>query len=254
MNERTFDSEWFSEEEFWRVSFPFMFGSGRLDVAGAEAEQMIALSGCESGDLLDMCCGPGRHSTAFAERGFRVTGVDATPFLLEKARERAEREGADIEWVESDMREFVRPESYDLALSLFTSFGFFEDDADNRRVLEHICQSLRPGGSLVLDVLGKEVLARKFVAVDAQETEAGEMVVQRRHIFDDWSRIGTDWIFIGGNRVRRFHLRLWLYSGRELRDMLFAAGFDAVELYGNLLGGPYGPRADRLVAVATRAG
>ena len=247
------DPDWFSEEEFWRVSFPFMFGSGRLDVAGAEVEQMIALTGCESGDLLDMCCGPGRHALAFAERGFRVPGVDATPFLLHKARVRAERAGADIEWVESDMREFVRPESYDLALSLFTSFGFFEEEADNRRVLEHICQSLRPSGTLVLDVLGKEVLARKFNAVDAQESETGELVVQRRHIFDDWSRIGTDWIFIGGDGVHRFHLRLWLYSGQELRDMLLAAGFDGVELFGNLIGGPYGPSAERLVAVATRA-
>lgn len=249
-----FDPDWFSEEEFWRASFPFMFGAGKLDIADTEAEQMIALSRCEHGDLLDMCCGPGRHSLAFARRGFRVTGVDATTFLLDKAREEAEREGADVEWVESDMREFVRPESYDLALSLFTSFGFFEDDADNRRVLEHICRSLRPGGALVLDVLGKEVLARKFQASDAQESPTGEVVVQRRRVFDDWNRIATDWIFLGDDGVRRFHLRLWLYSGQELRAMLLGAGFDAVELYGDFLGSAYGPQATRLVAVATRAG
>ena len=248
------DPDWFSEEEFWRVSFPFMFGAGRLDAADAEVEQLIALSGCESGDLLDMCCGPGRHALAFAQRGFRVTGVDATAFLLDKARERAEREDAEVEWVESDMREFLRPESYDLALSLFTSFGFFEDAADNRAVLGHLCQSLRPGGTLVIDVLGKEVLARKYVAVDAQESPTGDIVVQRRRIYDDWSRIATEWLFVGDDGVRRFHLGLWLYSGRELREMLLAAGFEAVELYGDFLGSAYGPQASRLVAVASRAG
>ncbi len=254
MIENKHDHDWFSEEDFWRVSFPFMFEAGRLDIAGEEAEQMIALSGCESGDLLDMCCGPGRHSLAFAERGFRVTGVDATGFLLDKAREQAERDGVDVEWVESDMRTFVRPESFDLVLSLFTSFGFFEDAADNRGVLENFCQSLRPGGSLVLDVLGKEVLARQFVAVDAQESPTGDLVVQRRRVFDDWSRIATEWIFVGDDDTRRFHLALWLYSGQELREMLLAAGFDAVELYGDFLGSAYGPEADRLVAVASRAG
>jgi len=254
LSSNDFEPDWFNEEEFWRVSFPFMFGTGKLDIADAEAEQMIGLAGCESGDVLDMCCGPGRHSLAFAKHGFRVTGVDATAFLLDKAREHAEMEGADVEWVESDMREFVRPESYDLALSLFTSFGFFEEAADNRTVLEHICRSLRPGAALVVDVLGREVLARKFQASDAQESPTGDLVVQRRRIFDDWSRIATDWIFIGDDGVRRFHLRLWLYSGQELREMLLAAGFDTVELYGDLLGGTYGPDATRLVAVARRAG
>ena len=251
---KDYDPDWFSEEDFWRASFPFMFGTGKLDVGDEEADQMIALAGCDSGAVLDMCCGPGRHSLAFARRGFRVTGVDATAFLLDKARQRAEREGLEVEWVESDMREFVRPESYDLALSLFTSFGFFDNDGDNRTVLDRIRRSLRPGGTLVLDVLGKEVLAGKFQAVDAQESPTGEVVVQRRRIYDDWTRIATEWMFVGDEGVRRFNLCLWLYSGRELREMLMAAGFEAVELYGDFQGSDYGPEASRLVAVASRAG
>jgi SAM-dependent methyltransferase len=247
-------SDWFDEEEFWRVSFPFMFPAERVETAEVEADEIIALTGCESGALLDMACGPGRHALAFARRGFRVTGVDATAFLLDKARERAKAEGLEVEWVESDMRGFVRPASYDLSTNLFTSFGFFEDPADNLAVLEHAHESLRPGGTLVLDVLGKEVLARKFQAMDAQESPSGELIVQRRRVFDDWTRISTEWMFVGDDRTKHFHLRLWIYSGAELRQMLFEAGFDAVELYGDFAGGPYDTEADRLIAVAGVAG
>lgn len=246
--------EWFTEEEFWRVSFPFMFPPERVEVAQAEADEIIALTDAGPGDLLDMCCGPGRHSLAFAKRGFRVTGVDATAFLLDRARERGEAEDVTVEWVESDMRKFVRPESFDLSINLFTSFGFFEDPGDNLAVLENVRRSLRPGGSFVLDVLGKEVLARKFQAMDAQESADGELVVQRRRVVDDWTRIETDWMFISDERTRHFGIQLWIYSGQELRQLLFEAGFDAVELYGDLAGGPYDTAADRLIAVAVRAG
>ena len=69
--------------------------------------------------------GPGRHVAALAKRGFRVTGVDLSPFLLRRAQELAQRESFGIEWVQEDMRSFLRPEAFDLAISLFTSFGYF---------------------------------------------------------------------------------------------------------------------------------
>jgi SAM-dependent methyltransferase len=67
-----------------------------------------------------------------------------------------------IELVEGDMRDFRRPASYDLALSMFTSFGYFESRADDLRVLRNVRESLKPGGVFVVDVMGKEWLARHF--------------------------------------------------------------------------------------------
>jgi len=48
-----------------------------------------------------------------------------------------------IELVQADMRGFVRPEGFDLALSLFTSFGYFDDAEDDLRVLRNVHRSLR---------------------------------------------------------------------------------------------------------------
>lgn len=58
-----------------------------------------------------------------------------------------------------DMRTYRQAEALDLVINLFTSFGYFEDQADDKLVMRNIFESLRPGGKLVVDVLGKEVLA-----------------------------------------------------------------------------------------------
>jgi trans-aconitate methyltransferase len=88
--------------------------------------------------------------------------VDRTAFLLERACERAQAAGLDLELVQADMREFRRPAAYDLAVSLFTSFGYFDALEDDLRVLRNLRASLTPSGVLVMDMVGKEWLARHF--------------------------------------------------------------------------------------------
>ena len=103
--------DWFADEHFWERLFPIMFSPERYARAGQEIDELLALTGVRSGRVLDMACGPGRHAVAVAERGFRVTGVDLSSFLLSKAREHAKEANVDVEWVQEDMRSFVRPAS-----------------------------------------------------------------------------------------------------------------------------------------------
>jgi SAM-dependent methyltransferase len=189
---------------------------------------------------------------AFAKEGFTVTGVDRSAFLLGRAGRHAEAEGVEVEWVEADMRDFRRESAYDLAVSLYTAFGYFEDAAENLKVLENVRAGLAPGGKLVLDVLGKETLAPKFQASDAQDTADGGVLFQRRTILDDWSRLRAEWTLVRNSTVQRFTFTIWIYSGFELKRMLEDAGFAEVRLYGHLDGRPYDLEARRLVAVATK--
>ena len=242
------ETEWFADEAFWRETYSFMFPDTRLAAAPSEVEQIITLSGCDKGRVLDLACGPGRHSVAFARRGFRVTGVDRSPFLLERARTNARDAGVEVEWIESDMRDFRRPDAFDLAICLFTSFGFFQEDADNRQVLANVAASLKPGGTFVLDLLGKEVLAQKFTSTTSRDLPDG-MVVHRHRIVDDWNRIENDWIILRNGAQRTFHFSHWLYSARELKEMLLGAGFAEVQVYGDFAGATYDAGATRLVVV-----
>jgi SAM-dependent methyltransferase len=245
--------EWFDDEGFWRELYPFIFSDRRFADAPAEVEKLLALTKSAGKRALDLCCGPGRCSIALARRGYAVTGVDRTRFLLARARARARRARVGIEWVEQDMRDFVRPETFDLALSLYTSFGYFDEKEDDQRVLQNVVASLRPGGVFLIDVVGKEILARIFQPTTSQSLPDGATFVQRHEVFDDWTRVRNEWTLVRGSRARTFRFHHTIYSGQELRDRMVAAGFLDVRLYGDLDGHEYGAAAQRLIAVGRKA-
>lgn len=243
-------SDWFADDSFWAELYPFEFPETVFATGEAQIEHAIDLSGVRGGPALDLGCGPGRHAIALAKRGFRVTAVDISRFHLAKARERAEAAGLAVEFVESDMRSFVRPEAYNLALSLFTSFGYFEDKQDDLRVLRNVHRSLKAGGVLLMDIMGKERLARVFQPTVSQRASDGTLLIRRHEIVDDWTRVRNEWIIVRKDQTRTLEFVVRLYSGQELKELLGAAGFPTITLYGGLDGRSYDFNAERLVAVA----
>jgi SAM-dependent methyltransferase len=247
-------TSWFESEAFWIATYPFMFSDESFSTAVSDVPKIIALSGCTGGTVLDLCCGPGRYAIPFAKHGFDVTGVDRTSFLLEKARSYAEQQQVGITWVKEDMRQFAKADTFDLALNLFTSFGFFDDLDENRVVLRNLNTSLKNGGTLIMEMASKERLARIFQATGSHSLANGDLLFERRFVSGDWERIENEWYIISGGQVQRFDLALWLFSGRELKDLLYGAGFSDVAIYGDLDGAAYGVNARRLVAVARKSG
>lgn len=243
---------WSEDEEFWRELFPVMFPDDRFEAASAQIDQVLGLAGVHSGAVLDLCCGPGRHSVELARRGFHVTGVDRTAYLLDQARSRDTDQA--VEWVQQDMREFRRPGAFDVACNLFTSFGYFDAEADNLKVLRNVYESLKPGGVFVMELLGKERLARVWQSSICSDYPGGITLVQRPKVAANWSRVENEWILIKEGRARTFRFGHWIYSGRELQERLTGSGFATVELFGDLGGSPYGVDALRLVAVAKKSG
>ena len=244
--------EWFENEDFWREFYGYMFSAARFAAAPEEAGRIISLTQCSGGRVLDLCCGPGRHAVEFAHRGFQVTGVDRSPFLLERAREHAAKYGVTVEWVQEDMRTFVRPATFDLACSLFTSFGYFKDEHEDLQVLRNIHESLKEDGVLIIDVTGKERLARIWQNSMSFELEDGSLLVQRPQLLEDCSRVRTEWILIKDGRSTRTTFEHAIYSGRELKDRLLNCGFRQVQLFGDLQCSPYNLDATRLIAVARK--
>lgn len=244
--------EWFDNDSFWRELYPFMFSDRRFADATDQVAKLLKLAKPRGKSALDLCCGPGRCSIALAKRGFSVTGVDRTKFLLDKARAKARAARVKIEFLQQDMRDFVRPNSFNLALSMFTSFGYFDNKHEDQLVLQNIFKSLKPGGVCVIELLGKERLAKVLQPTNSNTLPDGTVIVERHEIFDDWTRIRNEWLLIRNGRTKSFKFHHTIYSGQELRDLLERAGFASVSLYGDLSGSPYGPNSERLVALARK--
>lgn len=242
---------WYEDDEFWETSVGWMLRA-RVDAAASEIEKALALTGVSPpGAALDLGCGIGRHSLELARRGFKVTGVDRTRPFLEEARRSAEAEGLDVELIEEDMRRFRRSEAFDLAVNLLTSFGYFEDPDDDRRVALNLFESLRPGGVALLDMMGKENLARIFNAREWTEKD-GEIWLYERKLDRSWSWLENRWIVIKDGERKEFTLSHRLYSASELIRLLSECGFASVDAYGDLGGAPYDHQASRLVVVARK--
>ena len=242
-------SEWFKDESFWKETFNFLFPETIFADSEEQIENVLKLIDLDVSSVLDLCCGPGRCSIVLAKKGFSVTGVDLSSYLLDKAIERSKAEKLKIEWILEDMRKHVRPVSYDLVLNMFTSFGYFDDKNDDLIVLKNVFASLKPGGAFLIDVMGKERFAKIFQPTISNVLDDGTMIVQRPEIYDNWTRVKNDWTIIKGDHAKTFTFQHTIYSGQELMDRMEQSGFKNIRLYGSLDGAAYDSNAQRLVIV-----
>lgn len=249
MNER---EAWHSEDAFWELVEPFLFTEERRELAWEQVSQISELLGVKEGArVLDLPCGNGRHSLALAARGFQVTGVDRTERYIEQARDAARARGLDIRFEVGDMRDFRAQEQFDAVLNLFGSFGYFEETADDLQVLTNMRDSLRPGGQVLIETGGKEIVARKFQARDWFEVD-GLLVLVDRKATHDWGRIESRHIIIRGAERLEQTVSIRSFSAVELKSLLVEAGFSDIRVYGSLAGIPYDQAAERLVVLGRK--
>lgn len=208
-----------------------------------------ALQLAEGDEVLDVPCGHGRIANRLAARGARVTGLDADAFFLERARTDAAARGVDVEYVQGDMRELPWEERFDAVVNWFTSFGYFDDEG-NTAWLASARRTLKPGGRLAIDVHSRDVFMRNRMPAAVFERD-GDLVVDRFAFDVTTGRETTErWMVRGGN-VRKVEYSVRFYTYTELRSLLLASGFTAVEAVGHD-GKPLTLETRRMIVIATR--
>jgi SAM-dependent methyltransferase len=250
-------SEGPSPPETWDAFFGdfYLRAYADNDHRAEEAEQALAaarLAGCpESGDLLDVPCGYGRHAVPLAQAGYRVVGVDRSPTLLAEARRRA----GDERWpelVRADYRELpFDDERFDAAVNLYSSLGYLGDEADVE-VLGQIRRVLRPKGRLVVETMHRDLAVRRFAESNWRLLGEGRLLLEQRTLDPAAGVVQTTQTLIdstGERDARHFSVRV--YTATELLAMLARAGFAEARCYGELDGSPFAVDT-RLVIVARR--
>lgn len=244
--------EWFADESFWKDFYPIMFDQGRYARAKIEIDQIVSLLSFKGKSVLDLCCGPGRHAIELAKRGYSVTGVDLSGYLLKKAKKNAQSKNAAVNFIKADMVNYKRANAYDLVINMFTAFGYFENKEDDIKVLKNIYAGLKRNGTLLIELKGKENLAKVYQRKGVSKYPGGTLLIEFHEIVDGWSRIKNEWILVKGDKIIRHKFQHTIYSGQELKDRLDSVGFADIKLYGDLAGSEYGPDSNRLIAVARK--
>ncbi|MEU6761736.1 methyltransferase domain-containing protein [Streptomyces sp. NPDC046853] len=244
---------WYEDDGFWSDFSETMFSERRRAQTADVVAESPLLAFPAGSRVLDLCCGPGLYLVPLVRRGYEVTGVDLSPELLKRAQAVCEGAAVDVRLIRADMLTHVEPESYDVVLNVFTSFGYFDDPRDNFRVLRNARESLAPGGQLLVDVMGKEVLAGWIGRPQIVELD-GAYVVQRDTVLDSWTRLRTDWTLVRDGIAREASITSFLYSAAELRGLFEDAGFTDVECFGGFDGAPYDHHSKRLIVRGTKPG
>lgn len=232
---------WFGEE------YLALYPHRDQEEAQDAVELVLRTLGSPAGRVLDLASGAGRHLFEFRARGLWAVGLDLSTPLLARAR----ADGPELLLVRGDMRSLPFADaSFDLAVNFFTSFGYFADSDEDRRVLEELQRVLAPeAGGFALDFLNAERVRSTLVDRDERELN-GKRVVQERHL-EEGGKVVVKHIQIldpsDGRLVGTFQERVRLYSAGELEEMLVAAGLESERRFGDYAGSEFREDSPRLI-------
>jgi SAM-dependent methyltransferase len=220
-----------------------------------EVARILEILGLPAGArVLDCPCGQGRHAHLLAEAGFDVDGLDYSADLL--ARAKARGTGRNLRYTRGDMRRLPARWTgrFDAVLDLFTSFGFFLDPRDDRRVIAEFARVLRPGGVLVWHGGSRDGVMARFLGRDWWKANDGTIVAHERS-FDSLSgviSIRTTWAGPSGEGEREHRIRL--YTATRLAELCAEAGLVVEQAYDGWRDRPLRRTSPEMLLVARKEG
>ncbi len=202
--------------------------------------------------VLDLACGQGRHAHLLAEAGFVVDGLDYSREMLKAAKARGT--GKTLRYTRGDMRRLPLrwTRRFDGVVNLFTSFGFFDDPADDALVLRQVARVLKRGGVFVWQGGNRDGLTERFLRGDEWRTADGTVVRQERN-FDPVSGLLTISSTWTRRRAveRRVH-RIRLYTATHLAALAGDAGLELVEAFDSFASRPLRRASHEMLLVLRR--
>lgn len=243
---------------WWKTFFDDSYGRLGLEIIEAErthkeADFIIdALELQKHERVLDLACGMGRHALELARRGLTgVTGLDYTKEYLDKALSLKLREDLNVRFIQGDMRSIPFEAEFDAVYSYYTSFGFFENEADNEKVITSIAKALKPGGRFLAELMHRDFTVRHFSA--RSWMAYGDDYVLKEHEIDlATSRVIGKWTFIADGKVTSSNMRLRMYSLHEMVAMLERTGLEFACAWGNTLKEPLTFDHQRMIVLARK--
>ncbi len=245
-------NNWFEKDDMWQVFYDCMFDEDSFIRAERDCKYIVNLCPSPVESVLDLGCGPGRHVIGFARCGLKVTGVDLSGYLLNRAAHQIEQENLEVTLVQADLLAYAPQQQFDLITNLFSSFGYYDDPKDNQEILTNVYHWLKPAGCFVLDMFSKEQAAMHMEPVHCTEYENGDVRFERPLLTDNMSVYSNEWILVRGDRAYRWPYRHYVYSANEMTHMLNQAGFQTIHIYGSFEGGDYDMDAERMILVAQK--
>jgi SAM-dependent methyltransferase len=215
------------------------------------------------GPVLELTCGTGRITIPIASEGFEVTGLDISNVMLERARQKADERGVNVEWIRGDCRDFRLGRRFRLALLPFNSIAHLHTPVDIEACLSCVRKHLLPGGRFIVDIFNPrlDILIRDpsehYPAGEYTDPDGrGQVVITENNVYDRASQVNRiKWYYRrGGSDIEKVaELNMRIFYPQELDALLRYNGFDVEDKFGDFSGSPFGSNSPTQVLVCSLA-
>ena len=218
-----------------------------------EAQQLIQLIHSyiyldKDSKILDLCCGQGRHALILAREGYQVYGIDLSRKLLEIAKYKKNPDQAAY-FIQADMRSLPAVNSFDLLLNLFTSFGYFETDEENKSVFLQFYQALKDGRYFVFDYFNDRFISESLVPFHKEKI--GDVLVEQERIIEG-SRVQKKIRITKNGRHSTFFESVQMYNPDQIFKMLDDSNLSIDYVFGDYQGAVFEKNSPRLIVIGKK--
>ncbi len=225
----------------------------------------LSFAGRTDRPVLEVGCGTGRIAIELAKAGHTVVGIDASPAMLSQARQKAEDDAIDVEWVEGSLTSLaLEPGRYGFVLIPQDVFLYCEHGEEQIAWLQAIAAALQFNGTLAIDLPGPALWLDPAsngqpVLVFAGETSDGTQF-DAWHVHEDDLAAQTRWLRViyeqvdddGLVRRRSSEHQLRYVYRFEIEYLLAMSGLVLADIYGDYDLGPLTNDSERMIVIARR--
>jgi ubiquinone/menaquinone biosynthesis C-methylase UbiE len=191
--------------------------------------------------ILDLACGEGTFAILMSKEGYKVTGVDQSEQMLQIARERAEEEQKQIEFVNMDMRSLTFDKQFDLVTCWFDSLNYLLELPDLEQTFQGVSKALKDGGLFIFDmntIYGLAVNWQRQPVYIEQDTADIFVVHQPSYDFErnlatmritGFMRDQDGWFRMDEKHIERG------YTLEDIQDTLRKANLDVLDCWGSIM-------------------
>jgi SAM-dependent methyltransferase len=198
--------------------------------------------------ILDIACGRGRHSIYLNKKGYDVTGIDLSEQSIKYAQQ---FEKKNLHFFVHDMRKLAYINYYDIAMNLFTSFGYFETEKEHVNALKAFRKGLKADGTLVIDYFNTQKILKNLTQRESKTLEGIEFNI---HKFVSNAKIIKQINFEHKGKAFAFEERVQAFTLEDFERMFFKSGLVISAKFGGYALNEFDLNtSDRLILVCRKA-
>lgn len=181
----------------------------------------------EKAKIIDLACGKGRHSVFLNELGFDVLGLDLS---FESIAHNKAFENETLHFDVHDMRNAIDGEKVDAIFNLFTSFGYFKTEEEDRNVFLSVSNILKKNGLFVLDFMNAEFVKNQLNGEEKIIKNGIQFHINKRI---ENQQIIKDIRFIDEGKDFHYQENVQLHDLTSIDQLARQSGLERLELWGD---------------------